>query len=125
MYRSSFYFAWALLIASGLAACGGGSRQGCALYIPKGPVPAGTPIPLQPLPANAGISTSATANIAFAIDANGAVTSERVLSSSGNAVVDNAALQIVKATTFKPVDTNCEGAPVRQGNVAITFTLNP
>ena len=124
MHRSRFAFAGALLIASGLAACGGGSQQGCALYIPRGPVPAGTPIPVQPLPANAGISTSATANVAFTIDANGSVIAEHVLSSSGNSPVDNAALQLVKATTFKPVDTNCDGAPVRQGNVSITFSPN-
>lgn len=92
--------------------------------MPIGPVPAGTPIPVQPLPANSGFSTTVTVRVDFAISANGTVSAESVQGSSGSTIVDNAALQIVKTTPFKSIDTNCDGAPVRQGFIDVTFSPN-
>jgi TonB family protein len=116
-------FACAFLLIV-LAACGG-SRGGCgAQSIPVGPVPAGTPIPVQPLPANSGISTNVWVTVDFAVDASGTVTGTKVQVSSGSAAVDAAAIQIVKTTTFKVIDTNCEGQAVRAGFVMIEFSPN-
>lgn len=113
------------LILLGLAACGG-SRGTCgAQVVPVGPIPAGTPIPVQPLPSNSGLSTNATVGVDFTVNLSGAVTAASVRTSSGSTVVDNTALQIVKTTLFKVIDTNCEGQPVRSGFVAITFSPNP
>jgi len=113
-----------LLLALALAGCGG-SRGGCAASVPLGPVPAGTPIPVQTLPANSGITGSAFVRVDFTVNASGTVTAANVQLSSGSAVVDAAAVKIVESTTFKVIDTNCLGQPVRSGSVLIQFSPNP
>lgn len=112
-----------LAAALALAGCGG-SRGGCAAHVPVGPIPAGTPIPVQPLPANSGISSNVSVSVAFSIDANGTVTGTRIVVSSGSSAVDADAIAIVDATPFKSVDTNCLGVPARSGLVVVTFSPN-
>lgn len=118
-------FACTFLFALTLCACSG-PRDGCgAQSIPLGPVPAGTPIPVQPMPQNSGLTANAFVGIDFTINATGTVTTEHVRISSRSTVVDNTALQIVQTTLFKAIDINCEGQPVRSGYVGIEFTQAP
>lgn len=74
------------------------------------------------MPANSGISTDAWVGVDFTVDASGTVTTANVRLSSGSTVVDAAAKQIVEATRFRVIDTNCLGQPVRSGYMAIQFS---
>lgn len=117
-------FTCAALFAATLAACGG-SRGTCGgQSVPLGPIPAGTPIPAQPLPANSGVSTDVWVGVAFTVNSGGTVTAAHVRLSSGSTVVDAAAVRIVEATPFKIIDTNCEGQPIQSGYVVIDFSPN-
>jgi TonB family protein len=82
-----------------LSACSG-SRGfgGCQL---PGTLPqlAGTPIPTQPIPSGANVAGTFTVFIDAVVNQNGNVTSEKIATSSGNMVIDSAALSLVSRSS--------------------------
>lgn len=104
-----------------LTGCSTSRGGGCAL---PGTLPqiAGTPIPTQPIPAEANASGTFTVIVYAVVDASGNVSSERIATSSGNAVIDSAALTIVGHSQFRQGFAGCgESAPPNTAVVSVTF----
>ena len=81
---------------------------------------AGTPIPSQPIPAGAGVTSAVSVTIEVVVDASGNVTSASVATSSGNATIDHAALAIVRASLFRPGLAGCGSTP-NSATVTVNF----
>ena len=122
--RSSTY-ALALMFGSLLTAgCGGTSGGGCQLP-GKLPSLAGTPIPLQPIPAGAGTTAAVTVVVQVLVDSSGAVTSASVVQSSQNTVIDATALSLVERSKFLPGQAGCDNnVPPPTTTVSVSFSPN-
>ena len=109
----------ALLPAAG---CGGPATGSCQL---PGIAPrlAGTPIPPQPIPAGAGVTTAATVIVKVVLDSSGIVTSASVAASSQNSIIDATALSLVQQSKFLPGLAGCgNGSAPNTTTVSVSFS---
>lgn len=110
-----------MLAALIVAGCDGASTGGCQLPA-IAPSLAGTPIPPQPIPAGAGTSTAVTVVVNAVVDSSGAATSATVVQSSQNAVVDQAAITLVRNSKFIPGNRGCGTTTPDTTTVTVPFS---
>jgi TonB family protein len=104
-----------------VAGCGGQRGGGCTLP-PSPPMLAGTPIPPQPIPQGAGVTTNVSVVVTVVVDANGNVTSDSIKTSSQNALIDEAALTLVRNSKFNPGTPGCGTTTPDTTNVTVPFS---
>ncbi|HET9096569.1 MAG TPA: TonB family protein [Candidatus Baltobacteraceae bacterium] len=112
-----------LVIAALLLAGCGGAQGGTCTAVPIPPALAGTPIPAQPIPQNAGVTTGVSVVVSVVVDSNGNVVSDSVKSSSQNAVIDDAALALVRNSKFNPGIKAC--GPNAPDTTTVTVPFSP
>ena len=105
------------------AACGQRGYGGCQLP-GSPPGVAGTPIPPQPVPSNAGVTSSVTVTVKVVVNAGGGLTSASIVTSSGNAIIDQDALALVANSKFYPGSAGC-GETSAPDATTVTITFNP
>lgn len=109
---------FAVLLTAG---CGGASSGGCQL---PGEMPslAGTPIPPQPIPQGAGVTTNVTVAVNALVDSTGNVVLDSIKTSSQNAIIDEAALTLVRSSKFNPGVRGCGPATPNAATVTVPFS---
>ena len=113
--------AFTAMLSSGLTACGGTSGGDCQLV----GLPAhltGTPIPAQPIPSGAGVSGTFTVALSVSLDNGGNVTGASVTTSSGNIAIDQAAIAVARAASYRSAENACGSS--FQNNVALSITYS-
>ena len=115
----------ALIIAALLVAGCGGSRGGGCDAVPIPPTLAGTPIPPQSIPQGVGVTTNVSVVVTVVVDSSGNVVSDSIKTSSQNAVIDNAALALVRNSKFLPGIQGCGPSTPNTTTVTVPFSPSP